>query len=139
MNPSLRAHLVKLGFGLFMGFALARIGFADYGELHAMFTFHDLRLFLTFMGAVAVTAAWRFALRMPRAMPNAMNRGVLPGAAIFGIGWVLCGACPGIAFAEIGTLDVSAVFTLGGILAGTWVYPHVHARWFRWDPGMCET
>jgi uncharacterized membrane protein YedE/YeeE len=139
MSATAKLHAWKILWGLVLGFSLVRIGFADYRELHAMFTFQDLRLFLTFMGAVGVTAGLRYAFGIRREFPRAMNPGVIVGGVIFGVGWVLCGACPGIAFAQLGTMDLTAVVTLTGILVGTWVYPRVHVRFFKWDAGVCET
>ncbi len=40
------------------------------------------------------------------------------GAALFGIGWGLCGVCPGPAIAGLGTGNVDLLWALGGIAAG---------------------
>ena len=46
-------HHLRYGFfGLFMGFVIARIGFADFGEVHRLFTLVDLRMLIAFAGAV---------------------------------------------------------------------------------------
>jgi uncharacterized membrane protein YedE/YeeE len=47
-----------------------------------------------------------------------LNRDTLVGAAIFGIGWGLCGVCPGPAIAGLGTGNTDLFWALGGILAG---------------------
>ena len=51
----MRGHATTAIFGLALGFALSWMGFADWGEVHRMFTFADWRLFLTFMVGVAGT------------------------------------------------------------------------------------
>jgi len=33
--------------------------------------------------------------------------------------------------------ELFPLLSLGGILLGTWLYPPVHARFFRWDKGSC--
>ena len=57
MTNRLRSHIFLGLFGLLMGMSLALIGFADFGEVHRMFTFADLRLLLAFAGAVAIIMA----------------------------------------------------------------------------------
>jgi uncharacterized protein len=46
------------------------------------------------------------------------NRDTLVGAAIFGIGWGLCGVCPGPAIAGLGTGNWDLLWALGGIILG---------------------
>ena len=43
-------HAAVAVVGIMLGFSLSRIGFADWGEVHRMFTFADLRLTFTFAG-----------------------------------------------------------------------------------------
>jgi uncharacterized membrane protein YedE/YeeE len=131
----------SLGFvGLFLGFSLSRIGFSSWDQVHAMFVFADLRLFLTFAsGVVALTVAWpvvkRFATgRWPQ---RPIHRGTLTGSILFGVGWALCGACPAISLVQLGEGQLGAVFTLAGIFAGNWVYAVVHERYFRWTMRSC--
>lgn len=50
--------------------------------------------------------------------PFALDRRTLAGGAIFGIGWGLCGVCPGPALAAIGAGDFKLVVALASILAG---------------------
>jgi len=42
---------------MFMGIALSDIGFADYGEIHKMFLFTDLRMLFTLVGFGGVNPA----------------------------------------------------------------------------------
>ena len=50
----MRDSLGSAVIGVLFGFSLSRIGFSSWDEVHRMFTFADLRLFLTFVGAVVV-------------------------------------------------------------------------------------
>jgi len=125
-----RILAANAGFGLLLGFSLSHIGFGDFGEVHRMFTFADLRLVLTFGGAVALCAAgfatltrrWQFVRR--RVQPASIAGGV-----VFGLGWALAGACPGIVLVQLGEGQLQALLTLGGILGGTWLFGVVQRRW----------
>ncbi len=128
---------VQCAAGAALGFSLALIGFGDYGELHRMFTFADLRLLLTFAGAVVITGVGlRFVVRAP--LPRQpMRRGVVIGGALFGAGWVLTGACPGIALVQLGEGTVEAAVSLTSMLVGMRIYDAVNARWLHWEIGSC--
>jgi len=126
--------------GVIFGFALSRIGFSSWDEVHRMFTFSDLRLFLTFCSAVAfLTVAWIAIARLTGASwsPRSLHPGTLIGGAIFGTGWALSGACPSIAMVQLGEGQLGAGFTLIGIFAGNWLYSVVHERYFRWSAASC--
>ncbi len=72
--------------------------------------------------------------RLPR---RRFHPGVAPGAAVFGLGWGLAGTCPGPAIIQVGEGHLIALFTVGGILLGNWLYRIVHTRFFHWQPEMC--
>lgn len=92
----------------------------------------DFGLVLVMGGAVVVTfVAYRFAPRR-RARPltggsfeshgSRWNRNTLIGAAWFGVGWGLCGVCPGPAIAGLGTGNWDLLWALAGIFAGAWLH-----------------
>lgn len=124
-----------------LGVALHFVGFTDFGEVRRMFALEDARLFLTFAVAVVVTSVGLHIARpeqrarLPR---GKVHPGVLPGAALFGIGWALTGACPGVVFAQVGEGQLLALICLAGVIAGNWIYGYVHRRFFRWDTGSCD-
>jgi uncharacterized protein len=140
MSPRLRTRLATAALGLGLGFALSRIGFSSWDQVHAMFTFSDLRLFFTFVGGViALGAAWLVVARASGASfpVKAVHPGIVPGGILFGVGWALCGACPAIALVQVGEGQAGGLLTLAGILAGNWVYAVVHERYFRWTTASC--
>lgn len=109
-----------LPLGVALGFSLSRIGFTDYGELHRMFVFADLRLFLTFLGAVLVTGLGTLALGRWRTLPSKrLHRGAVAGGVLFGLGWAIAGACPGAAFAQLGEGKLTALLSIAGIALGS--------------------
>jgi len=139
---------VKTAFGTLvvgtaLGFALSRIGFSSFDDLHAMFTFADLRMLFSYCGAViALAVAWPVLARLlPAHGPykrRPVHRGSLVGGLLFGGGWALCGSCPSIAFVQIGEGQLAALWTVAGIFAGNALYGAVHARYLRWDIGSCN-
>jgi uncharacterized membrane protein YedE/YeeE len=82
-------------------------------------------------GAVVVTLlAYKLAPRLLarpllggsfHAHPSAWNRDTAVGAALFGVGWGLCGVCPGPAIAGLGTGNWTLLWALGGIALGALV------------------
>jgi hypothetical protein len=135
MTPAVRAGF----FGLLLGFSLSWMGFADFGEVHRMFTFADLRLVLTFFAGVALTGLGFALLARGRFLePRPIHKGSLAGGVLFGVGWALTGACPGAALVQLGEGQLPALLTLVGIAAGTVLYRAVHARWLGWERYACE-
>jgi uncharacterized membrane protein YedE/YeeE len=47
---------------------------------------------------------------------------LIPGSLIFGLGWGLAGACPGTVLAMLGEGKMGALFTIAGIILGTYIY-----------------
>jgi uncharacterized membrane protein YedE/YeeE len=120
---------LSLSMGLLLGFSLSRIGFTDYAELQKMFTFREPRMLLVFAGAVLLTGVAYRLLPAGRALaPRPISRRVIAGGLVFGLGWVVCGACPGAAFAQLGEGKLFALVTLAGIALGTRAYGLVEQR-----------
>lgn len=122
------------------GFALSRIGFSSWDEVHGMFVFGDLRLTIVFGLGVAILApAWALIGRLQgvRWPARGIHKGTLAGGVLFGVGWALSGACPSIALVQVGEGQLAAILTLAGVLLGNLAYGFVHARFLRWDTGSC--
>ena len=134
-------HHLRYGFfGLFMGFVIARIGFADYGEVHRLFTLVDLRMLIAFAGAVLFAMVGFFILaRNHQLQEKFLHKGTIPGGMMFGTGWALTGSCPSIALVQLGAGYLPAIVTMVGILVGAWTYKVMNGRVFYIDSGACET
>lgn len=61
--------------------------------------------------------------------PTAPLKKTLTGAAIFGIGWGLCGVCPGPAIAGLGAGNWPMLIVALSMFAGA----YVQGRWFSKD------
>lgn len=139
----MKANLLTIVLGVVFGFCLSRIGFTSWDEVHAMFTFSDLRLVIAFGTAVALlSVGWVVVRRLrpsdPAFSPRPIHKGTLVGGVLFGAGWALSGACPSIALVQLGEGKLGALVTLVGIFLGNALYAEVHERYFRFSVGSCE-
>lgn len=126
-------------YGLVFGFMLSRMGFSNFEQVHRMFLFEDLRLFLTFCTGVGLSALGFALLSKKSDFPvRPFHPGTVIGGALFGVGWALTGACPSILLVQIGEGRIAALLTLLGAVAGMLVYPAVHRRFFAWNQGTCN-
>ncbi|HEV7909082.1 MAG TPA: YeeE/YedE thiosulfate transporter family protein, partial [Pseudonocardiaceae bacterium] len=122
--------------GLALGFTVANIGFGDYTQLNRMFTFQDLRMFLSFAGAVAIIVVV-FALVRVRRTAGRIHAGVIPGAVLFGTGWALSGGCPAIPIIQVASGYLPALVTIAGVIVGIRLCRWANARYFHLDRGSC--
>ena len=126
--------------GLGLGFCLSRIGFSSWDEVHRMFVFDDLRMLFTFGWAIVLLAPAWWAVRKSGVstwVQRNIHPGTLVGALLFGAGWAIAGACPGITMVQIGEGQLGGLWTLLGMFLGNWLYSVVHGRYFRWSTGSC--
>ena len=116
--------------GALFGAGLARSTMIQPEVVLSFLRFTDFGLLLVLGGAVVVTFI-AYALA-PRVMtkplfaatflkhPSDMNARTLGGAALFGIGWGLCGVCPGPAIAGLGAGNWSLLWAVAAMLVGAW-------------------
>jgi uncharacterized protein len=137
---ALKPHLLVAPFGLLLGFALSRMGFTNFKEVNRMLTLTSFRLTLTFMLAVVFTAIGFLLLdRSQFGVQKPIHKGIVPGSILFGLGWALTGTCPAVIVSQIGEGYLPALVTLAGLAIGMISYRKLHARYFNWDPGSCES
>lgn len=125
-------RFASLLFGTLFGFLLSRARATDYDAIAGMFRLQDLHLMGVIGVAIGVSALGLWLVRRSGAKalngtaiemkPKPMKKGMFAAGLIFGVGWALSGACPGTALAQIGEGKMYALFTVAGILAGTWLY-----------------
>ena len=128
---SLPRFLAVLLAGALFGFGLALSTMVRPEVVLGFLRFEDFGLMLVMGGAVAVTVL-AYGL-LPRLLgrpllgerfhhhASAWNRDTAVGAALFGVGWGLCGVCPGPAIAGLGLGNWSLLWALGGIALGALV------------------
>lgn len=121
-------ELATLTAGALFGFGLAYSTMVRPEVVLSFLHLQDLGLALVLGGAVLVAV---FSYKgLPRLLPQPVlddhfhphpttwNRDTAIGAALFGVGWGLCGVCPGPAIAGLGTGNLDLLWALGGIALG---------------------
>lgn len=113
-------------FGAIFGGLLHRGRVADYNVIVNQFRFRDftvLRVMLTaiVVGGLGIYALHKMGLAQYHIKPADMLAVVL-GAALFGVGMVLYGYCPGTGVAAVGTGSIHALIGFVGMLVGGVLY-----------------
>jgi uncharacterized membrane protein YedE/YeeE len=122
--------------GALFGFGLSVAGMVSPEVVLGFLRLQDWGLMLVMGGAMGVTLlVYQFVpglLGAPllggtfRVRVAQLDRKTVVGAAVFGIGWGLCGVCPGPAIAGLGVGNLSMLIAVGGIAAGA----YLQARFF---------
>lgn len=124
---------ILLLFGIAFGFILSRAGATTYDYYAKLFLFQDLQLLWVIATGAGVGIIGIFILKSIKARSvfdgkpisfegKAYKSTLIPGSVIFGLGWGLAGACPGTVLAMLGEGKLGALFTIGGIVLGTYLY-----------------
>ena len=123
-----RLFLILLAGALF-GTGLAISGMTDPGRVIGfldVFGAWDPALLIVMTGAVGVYGLGMLLLRrfqsqnlkLPSTASSPIDRQLVTGAAIFGIGWGLGGFCPGPSLANLGALRIEALIFVPAMAMG---------------------
>lgn len=128
---TLTKNLATLASGALFGFGLSISTMIRPEVVLSFLRFKDFGLMLVMGGAVVVVLlSYKLVPRLIarpllddhfHTHPSVWNRDTAVGAAIFGIGWGLCGVCPGPAIAGLGAGNWDLLWALGGIALGALV------------------
>jgi len=98
----------------------------------------DPSLILVMVGAIAVSGVGFFAARRRTLsllgagmqLPGArdIDRRLVGGSVLFGIGWGIAGFCPGPGLVALGMGEVKAVVFVGAMLAGMVLFEFIEKR-----------
>ena len=127
------ASVAFLPFGMVFGFVLSRAGATTYDYYAGLFLFSDLQLLWVIAAGAATGAVGILLMKRLRARAlltgevitfkgKPYKKSLIPGSLLLGLGWGLAGACPGTLLAMLGEGKANSLFTLGGVLFGTWLY-----------------
>lgn len=135
--PELWSGLV---FGLLFGFLLQRARIVRFDRQLGLLRLKDMTV-LKYMLSAALTGAAGMFLIHAVFGTNWHVRPVMPvafiaGGLIFGLGWAICGYCPGTILGALGEGRWDALWPfLGGVLGSViyinWVHPHIYMYTYR--------
>jgi uncharacterized protein len=119
-------ELLAIPFGMIFGWLLHRGGVTDYNVIVNQFRLKDFtvaKIMLTaiLVGGLGVLVLHKFGHAQYHIKP-ANLLGVGLGAALFGIGMVIYGYCPGTGLAAVATGSMHALSGVFGMLAGGVLY-----------------
>ncbi|MBS1130378.1 MAG: YeeE/YedE [Proteobacteria bacterium] len=128
-------HLATLASGTLFGFGLAWSTMIRPESVLAFLTFQDLGLLLVLGSAVGLNLLIFQALPKIRQRallggvfqqrPFSLDKQSLAGGVLFGLGWGICGICPGPALAGLGAGNGDLLIALASIFAGA----GMHGLW----------
>lgn len=121
--------LYAIFIGIAFGFVLERAGFGKSTHIAPIFYFRNLRVSEVMVSAILTCATWMvvavyngwldFNLIF---IPETYVWPYLVGGALFGLGMVMSGWCPGTAVVGFATGKIDAAVFLLGVMAGMYVY-----------------
>lgn len=120
------------GGGLLFGFGLGFSRMARPEIVLDFLQFDDLGLLFVMGGAVVLTGlAVAIGTRLGGRAPltgdrygrrqRSLDRNVLVGGTIFGVGWGLSGICPGAAYASLGVGNLPILYGIAGMFVGAYL------------------
>ena len=124
--------IVAVLIGIAFGFVLERAGFGRADKLAAQFYGRDMRVFKVMFTAI-VTAMLGLLIASGLGLTSLrdISEGIvsftwiwpmLIGGFVLGIGFIVSGYCPGTSIVSMGSGNLDGLFTVGGVIAGTFIY-----------------
>lgn len=119
-------------FGFIFGFLLQKGGVAKYhilvGQLLLQnFTVIKVMMSAVIVGMVGVYFLNKLALITLHLKPTRLGSNII-GGLIFGVGFALLGYCPGTGAAAIGQGNGDALFGVGGLLMGSYLFAEFSSK-----------
>jgi uncharacterized membrane protein YedE/YeeE len=143
------ASVSALCIGLLFGLGLILSGMINPAKVLAFLDIGgiwDPSLALVMAGAIAVTAVgYRVARKKPRSLSGQpmrlpagtrLDRRLLTGSALFGIGWGIAGFCPGPALLAVGAGEIKALIFVLGMIGGMALFQFWQHRVRKTGPGL---
>ena len=129
----MRKYLKFFLVGIFFGSVLVKSEAVSWYRIFEMFKFQSFHMY-GIIGASVVTGTILLLLSNQLKLKNIQGnylkaplkeRGLISyiiGGVIFGLGWALCGACPGPMYILVGTGAFTITIVIAAALLGTFVY-----------------
>lgn len=139
----MKEKLIALFSGVLFGLGLGLSQMIDHNRVLGFLDVAgawDSTLLFVLGGAVTVTViTFRFVLRLPHPIfaeefhlptKKDIDKPLVIGAAIFGIGWGICGYCPGPAITALVLVNWNSILFLLGFVAGSLAYKRLSKKLF---------
>ncbi len=134
----MRKKMGFLSFGMLFGFALSRVDASEFDLIFNMFIGTNLKL-VGVIGTAIIVGFLGMKWLQVRGRPTHSGQPLkivhkklgpysLWGAALFGMGWGMAGACPGTVLAQMGEGKIFGFFTFAGIIYGTYIYARLREK-----------
>jgi len=119
-------------FGFIFGFLLQKGGVAKYHVLIGQLLLQDFTVIKVMISAIVVGMVGvyflnKLALINLHLKPTRLGSNMI-GGLIFGVGFALLGYCPGTGAAAIGQGNGDALFGLGGLLVGSYLFAELSGK-----------
>lgn len=124
--------------GILFGIVLTKSQVISWFRINSMFKFEEAHMYLIISSAIAIGLVSYLLIKTVKLKDvrgekikisvKEMNKGVVIGGVIFGLGWAVTGACPGPIFAQIGAGELPAIFTFTGAIIGAFLYSRLKSK-----------
>ena len=126
-------YLKFLLVGIFFGIVLVKSEAVSWYRIFEMFKFQSFHMYgiigtAVFTGVILLLLAKKLKLNTIEGdviKVPAKDKGYIRyivGGSIFGLGWALCGACPGPMYILVGTGVLSMLIVIAAAILGTYCY-----------------
>lgn len=131
-KPKSTKFIQAIIFGFIFGFLLQKGGVAKYHILIGQLLLQDFTVIKVMMSAIIVGMVGvyflnKFELIDLHLKPTRLGSNII-GGLIFGVGFALIGYCPGTGAAAIGQGNGDALFGLGGLLLGSYLFAELSGK-----------
>lgn len=119
-------------YGIGFGIILTKAEIISWFRIQEMFRFQSFHMYgiigsAIVVGAISILLLKKFNVKDSNGeeivfLKKPLNKGVIIGGILFGLGWALTGACPGPIFALIGSGYSVFIITMIFALFGVWIY-----------------
>lgn len=125
-------HFKPVLFGSIFGFLLHKGGVTKYHVLEGQLLLTDFTVMKVILSAIAVGMVGFMLLHKtgkvePQIKPAQLASNII-GGLIFGVGFAFAGFCPGTGAAALGEGEMGALYYIGGMVAGSYLYAEVSGK-----------
>jgi uncharacterized membrane protein YedE/YeeE len=125
--------------GIFFGIVLVKSEAVSWYRIYEMFKFQSFHMYgiigsAVITGIILLLASKQLKLKTTEGTYLRVplkDRGLVRyilGGSIFGLGWALCGACPGPMYILVGTGVITMLVVIASAIVGTYAYGALRSK-----------